>query len=335
MRVALLALLALAPAAAQGQLWDILLEGGLESQVLQPGQVPAVSGRLVDHAGDPVAGATVAIRIGSASVESSTGPDGAFRAVLAGFDGLPGTHVASMLFSDGERMGAASDRLQVSGSILRSAELARHLDTPTAQRYLASAESDYAGDPLGLVLYRHYASLAAEYERALEEEGAASLRGAVLEEQRALAHLAVLRDIEEKAPGAGSFGGWRYDRFVSGLDDSVRATIEGQLDHAASALERARSAMAAVLDGGGTRAEARAAYIAQLELSHAQMEMISAGLGKHEPVSAADEPELRDSAVATAVPAVHVDPQTGQVVVSAGGVTAEFVIREGKLERSD
>ena len=64
------------------------------------------------------------------------------------------------------------------------------------------------------------------------------------------------------------------------------------------------------------------------------METISAGLGKHEPVSAADEPELCGSVVATAVPAVHVDPQTGRVVVNAGGVTAEFVIREGKLGRS-
>ena len=53
---------------------------------------------------------------------------------------------------------------------------------------------------------------------------------------------------------AGSFGGWRYDRFVSGLDDSVRSTIGEHLDHATSALERARSAMAAVLDGGCTRA---------------------------------------------------------------------------------
>ena len=104
----------------------------------------------------------------------------------------------------------------------------------------------------------------------------------------------------------------------------MRTTIEGQLEHAASVLERARSAMAAVLDGGGMRA----AYIAQLE-------MMSAGLGKHEPVSAADEPELCGSAVATAVPAVHVDLQTGRVVVNAGGVTSEFVIRKGKIERSD
>ena len=118
--------------------------------------------------------------------------------MLAGFDGLPGARVAGILF-DGERMGAGSDRLQVSGSILRSAGLARQLETPTGQRCPASAESDYAGDPPGLVPYRHYASLAAEYGRALK--GAASMRGAVLEEQRALAHLAVLRDIEEKSPG--------------------------------------------------------------------------------------------------------------------------------------
>ena len=100
-------------------------EGGPESQVLRPGQVPAVSGRLAGHAGDP--GAAVAVRTGSASVESSTGPDGAFRAVPAGFDGLAGTHVAGMLFPDGERMGAAGDRPQVSCTMLRSAELARQL----------------------------------------------------------------------------------------------------------------------------------------------------------------------------------------------------------------
>ena len=329
-----MALLALAPAAASGQLWDILLEGGLESAVLQPGQTPAVSGRLVDHAGDPVAGAAVSVRLGSASAVSVTGQDGSFRAVLSGFDGLPGTHVASMVFSDGQKKGAASERLQVSGTILRSAELERQLETPTAQRYLASAESDYADDPLGLVMHRHYASLAAEYRSALEKEGAASEAGVLTEERREEARLAVLRDIEEKSPGAGSFSGWRHDRFVAGLDDSVRGIIEEQLGHSSFSLERARSAMDAVLEAGGTRAEARAAYLGQLGLSQAQMEMISAGLAPETRVQGSDEPVISDSAAEVSAPAVRVDPETGRVTVSAGGVEAEFVIKDGKLSRS-
>lgn len=330
-----MALLVLAPAAASGQLWDILLEGGLESTVLQPGQIPAVSGRLVDHAGDPVAGAAVLVRLGSASAVSATGQDGSFRAVLEGFDGLPGTHVASMMFSDGQKQGAASERLQVSGAILRSAELARQLETPTAQRYLASAESDYAGDPIGSVMHRHYASLAAEYESALEKEGAASEIDALVAERREAARLAELRDVAEKSPGAGSFSGWRYDRFVSGLDDSVRDIITEQLGHASFSLEHARSAMAAVLEAGGTRAEARAAYLGQLGLSQAQMEMISAGLASDTQVRGSDAPSIIDSVTAVPAPAVHVDPETGRVTVSAGGVETEFVIRDGKLSRSD
>ena len=330
-----MALLVLAPVAASGQLWDILLEGGLESTVLQPGQTPIVSGRLVDHAGDPVAGAIVSVRLGSASAVSTTGQDGSFRAVLEGFDGLPGTHVASMMFSDGQKKGAASERLQVSGTILRSVELARQLETPTAQRYLASAESDYADDPLGLVMHRHYVSLAAEYRSALEKEGTVSEVEALVAERREAARLAELRDVEEKSPGAGSFSGWRYDRFVANLDDSVRDIITEQLGHSSFSLEHARSAMTAVLEAGGTRAEARAAYLGQLGLSQAQMEMISAGLVPDTQVQGLDTPLITDSATAVPTPAVHVDPETGRVTVSAGGVETEFVIKDGKLSRSD
>lgn len=335
MKAALLVLLALAPLAAHGQLWDILLEGGLESAVLERGQAPAVSGRLVDHAGDPVAGAQVTVRLGAVSATSVSGQDGSFRAVLGGFDGLPGTHVANISFSEGERRGAASEHLKVSGKALRSEEIARELQTPTAQRYLGSEESDYAGDPLGLVLHRHYASLAERYLEALEREGAESERDRLLEEARALAHAALLADLESGSPGAGSYGGWRYDRFVSGLDDSVRGIIEGQLAHSAGSLERARSAMAAVLESGGTRAEARAAYVAHLELSQEQMDMVSAGLGLDRAAEAGDEPQLSDSASAAVTPAVSVDPSTGRVSVSAGGVSAEFVVRGGQLTRSD
>ena len=334
-KAALLALLALAPLAAHGQLWDILLEGGLESTVLEPGQAPAVSGRLVDHAGDPVPGAEVTVRLGAVSATAVSGQDGAFRVALGGFDGLPGTHVANVSFTDGQRYGAASEHLQVSGKVLRSAELARQLDTPTAQRYLASAESDYAGDPLGLVLYRHYASMASEYREALAREAAEAESGRLAEERRAQAHIALLRAIEERAPGAGSYEGWRYDRFVSGLDKSVRGIIEGQLEHSAEALGRARAAMAAALESGGTRAEARGAYVAQLELSQEQMNRISAGLGLQTEARAGDAPELSDSASATVSPAVSVDPRTGRVSVSAGGVVAEFEVRGGQLARTN
>lgn len=330
-----MALLALVPAAADAQLWDILLQGGLESSVVRQGEAPAVSGRLVDHAGAPVSGASVAVRLGSESAVLAAGEDGAFRAVLGGFDGLPGTYVVNMMFSSGEKRGAASEHLQVSGAVLRSAELARQLETPTAQRYLGSDESDRAGDPLGAVMHRHYAALYKEYELALEREAAASRENELLREQMEDARLAALRDMEEKSPGAGTFSGWRHDRFVASLDSSVREIIVGQLGHASSSLERARAAMADVLDSGGTRAEARAAYLEHLGLSQAQMESISAGLPPLSSASGSDEPALIDSATAVVVPAVSVDAETGRVTVSAGGVSAEFVPGQGRLAKSD
>lgn len=335
MKVLLLALLALIPAAADAQLWDILLEGGLESAVVRRGEAPAVSGRLVDHAGDPVSGASVAVRIGSESSVLTAGEHGEFRAALAGFDGLPGTYVVNMVFSSGEKRGAASERLQVSGAVLRSAELARQLETPTAQRYLGTDEYDHAGDPLGPVMHRHYAALYKEYEQALAREAAASRENDLLREQMEEARLAALRDIEEKSPGAGTFSGWRHDRFVANLDSSVRGIIVEQLGHASLSLERARAAMAAVLDSGGTRAEARAAYLGHLGLSQAQMESVSAGLPPISSASGSDEPALSDSATAVPVPAVSVDVETGRVTVSAGGLSAEFVPGQGRLAESD
>jgi len=82
-----------------------------------------------------------------------------------------------------------------------------------------------------------------------------------LEEKRDISDEITEQVIEEEEPGAGTFSGWRYDRFVDNLDHSVRDIIVNQLNYTLNAFTEAQQARDQVLANGGTLEEARQAYL--------------------------------------------------------------------------
>ena len=284
--VAVLAV-ALAPSAApsEGVLWDLLVQSSLEDQMITVGQSPVVAGRVTDHAGMPVHDADITIRSGALAFHIKTDDTGGFEQELAGFDGLPGRYVMNIKAEHGERTGWDTLQFQVSGDVMESEILLRQIGTATAQRYIGAGEGDFADDPIGMQLYLHYRQLYADYLDAVERENAEAEAEKILDGQRELARQALRTDIEENNPGAGTYGGWAYDRFVDNLDRSVKEIIVGQLNHTTTTFRQAGELMDAVLENGGTYQEAREAYLDRLSMSQEMMNRLAAGQSPAEPAN--------------------------------------------------
>ena len=284
--VAVLAV-ALAPSAApsEGVLWDLLVQSSLEDQMITVGQSPAVAGRVTDHAGMPVHDADITIRSGALAFHIKTDDTGGFEQELAGFDGLPGRYVMNIKAEHGERTGWDTLQFQVSGDVMESEILLRQIGTATAQRYIGAGEGDFADDPIGMQLYLHYRQLYADYLDAVARENEEAAAEKILDGQRELARQALRTDIEENNPGAGTYGGWAYDRFVDNLDRSVKEIIVGQLNHTTTTFRQAGELMDAVLENGGTYQEAREAYLDRLSMSQEMMNRLAAGQSPAEPAN--------------------------------------------------
>ena len=281
---------ALAPSAApsEGVLWDLLVQSSLKDQMITVGQSPVVAGRVTDHAGMPVHDADITIRSGALAFHMKTDGTGGFEQELAGFDGLPGRYVMNIKAEHGERTGWDTLQFQVSGDVKESEILLRQIGTATAQRYISAGEGDFADDPIGMQLYLHYRQIYADYLDAVERENAEAEAEKILDGQRELARQALRTDIEENNPGAGTYGGWAYDRFVDNLDRSVKEIIVGQLNHTTTTFRQAGELMDAVLENGGTYQEAREAYLNRLSMSQEMMNRLAAGQSPTEPANSTD-----------------------------------------------
>jgi len=81
--------------------------------------------------------------------------------------------------------------------------------------------------------------------------------------------------LRKKNPGAGTYSGWKYDRFVDNLDSDVKEIIVNQLNFTISVFEEAQLAMEEVLENGGTMVEARQAYYEKAAIPRDLMERMS------------------------------------------------------------
>lgn len=350
-------------------LWDLIIDANMVGNAqVHRGQIPAVEGTVTDHAGSPVAGAAIVITSGVLVFDTRTDADGAFRQPITGFDGLPGSYVANVKAVDGDRLGATGLTFQVTGEVYASEVLYEQIAGGAAQQYINASESDYANDPIGAKMYRHYQDIYAEYLEALAAEG--RIRSAEAEEasRKERAGMLLQQEVAQKRPGAGVYDGNGYRVFVHGLDDSIRDTITSQINHTRAAFDDARQVMRSMLEAGSSYEEARAAYLDRLAITKEEMgrvgydapgrhapadegppdeaggEGVTATPPKETPLTAAQPQVLHQvapnaTAAAHAPPPVHITgraptvvvPDGGSVFIEVGGLLQEFILNGTRL----
>ena len=254
--------LAAAPVADAAVLWDLLVTVEVVNAPLAEGEGPVVSGLVVDHAGDPVAGAAVQVRTGHGSASVATASNGTFAHEFGPLMLLPGEHSVNVVATSmSNRMGVAGATFRVEGDLVLSSRTSQLLATPEAERYLLADPGDFAGDPIGLRLYHYYQGLRDRMDGESAAQREIDDARAALDEVRRNADNLTRAALAERHADDGTFGGTARDLFISGLDPSIRTVVAQQINFTAGVFEAARRAMGEVLARGGSLQEARAAYL--------------------------------------------------------------------------
>ena len=254
--------MAAAPPADAAVLWDLLVTVEVVNAPLAEGQGPAVRGTVVDHAGDPVAGAEVQVRTGHGAASVATAANGTFAHSFGHQALLPGEHSVNVVATaSSNRMGTASASYRVDGDLTLSSRTAQLLSTPEAQRYLAADPGGFAGDPIGMRLYDYYQRLSAQRADQEEAQGVIDGRAAELDEARSAADNSTRAALAERHASDGTLSGSRMEWFLGSLDPAIRTVVAQQINFTTGVFENARAAMQDVLARGGSIKEARAAYL--------------------------------------------------------------------------
>ena len=257
---------------SESVLWDLIIYVELEQSPLHFGDVPVVVGSVTDHASKPVSGAEVKVRLYSDSITILTDTTGSFKVEFSEFDGLPGNYIVNVMAttSDG-KIGLASTEFQVKGELLVQTRSEKILSTMEALKYLHASPDDFKNDPIGFILYNYYQNIQAEFLEELKSQSELDEEQKLIDEQRELSLEFTQQAIDEANPEAGIYSGYKYDRFVSNLDLSVKDIIVNQLNYTVTMFEEAQEAFEEVLANGGSYQEARLAYYEKASISREVM----------------------------------------------------------------
>ena len=261
---------------SESLLWDVLIDANVEEPIITSEEIPVIFGNTVDHAGKPIADAQVQIRMGPEAVLVYTNSTGGFYYEAVGIPMYPGVHIVNVMATSPEgKVGMTSLDFRVSGDVEVYSDTAKILQTQEAVRYLHASPESFEKDPIGMTLYNYYQEMQQKFFEEVKEQEKIEEDLTHLEELRKVSDDLEQQIIEEKNPGAGTYAGWKYDRFVSNLDPSVRDLIVNQLNHTTNNFEEAQLIMDEILANGGTLEEARKAYLDTVAVSRETMDQLT------------------------------------------------------------
>jgi len=251
---------------SEAELWDLVIDLNLEKGAIYSGETVVVTGKVVDHASKPAIGAEVLIRTGSDTTIAFTDPYGVFRGEFEDFQRIPGTYAVNVIASWNGKIGLSSTQFQVKGDFSPVSALQEKLSTDEARKYLSAKENNFEKDPIGQILFKYYHGLLEELILEQREASQSTEEQIYLEQQRTIAKNLRNQAITEFNPGAGTYGGYKYDNYIKSLNPEIRDLIVNQLNFTKNTFEEAQKLRDEILANGGTYKEARQAYLDMISI---------------------------------------------------------------------
>ena len=251
---------------SQAELWEFIVEVDMEKGVVNSGDTVVVTGRVVDHAYEPTRGVEVLIRTGADTTKAFTDTDGTFRGEFVDFQRVPGTYIVNVVASWYGMTGLSSTEFQVKGDASPVSILQQQLSTDQARKYLSSNESDFEKNPIGQTLFKYYHKLLEQLIAEKKEANKPNEEQILLEQQRRIAENLRNQAIEEYKPGYGTYGGYKYENYIAGLNPEIRDLVVNQLSFTQNNFLDAQKIRAEIIENGGTYEEARQAYLDRLTI---------------------------------------------------------------------
>jgi len=261
--------------ASQAVLWELVIDLNVEKGVINSGETVVVTGTIVDHAYKPIRGAEVFIRAGSDTTKAFTDIDGTFKGEFKDFQRIPGTYIVNVIASWYGMTGLKSTDFQVKGNVSQFSILQEKLSTGEAIKYLSANESDFEKNPIGQTLFKYYHGLLEELVLEKKENMKPLEHQIFVEEQRKISEELRNQRIEEFDPGAGTYGGYRYDDYIRGINPEIRDLVISQLEFTKNKFEEAQKIRDEILVNGGTFEEARQAYLDMLSIPKEKLEQFN------------------------------------------------------------
>ncbi len=260
---------------SEAELWELLIDLNVQKGIIYPGETVVVTGKIVDHAYDPIRGAEVFIRTGSDTTKAFTDPEGVFRAEFKDFQRIPGLYSVNVIASLNGMTGLTSTQFQVRGDVSLFSALQEKLSTDEAIKYLSSNESDFEKNPIGQTLFKYYHGLLDELILEKKESRESLAKQIYLEQQRMIAENLRTQAIEFYNPGASTYEGYRYDDYINSLNPEIRDLVASQLNFTKNTLEEAQKLRDEILANGGTYEEARQAYLDMISFPREVLEQFN------------------------------------------------------------
>jgi hypothetical protein len=280
--------------ASQAELWELVIDLNVEKGVINPGETVVVIGTMVDHAYKPIRGAEVFIRAGSDTTKAFTDIDGTFKGEFKDFQRIPGTYIVNVIGSWYGMTGMASTQFQVTGDFSPVSALQEKLSTDEAIKYLSANENDFEKNPIGQTLFKYYHGLLEELVLEKKENLEPLEHQIFIEEQRKIAEELRNQRIEEFDPGAGTYGGYKYDDYINGINPEIRDLVISQLEFTKNKFEEAQKIRDEILANGGTYEEARQAYLDMLSIPKEKLEQFNQEKLEKESEEISDEQTSED-----------------------------------------
>ena len=257
---------------SQAELWEFVIELDMEKGVVNSGDTVIITGKVVDHAYHPTRGIEVLVRAGADTTKAFTNPDGEFKAQFVDFQRIPGTYTVNVVASWYGMTGMASTEFQVKGDSSPVSILQQQLSTDQARKYLSSNESDFEKNPIGQTLFKYYHGLLDQLIAEKKEANKPNEDQIFLEQQRRIAENLRNQAIEEYKPGYGTYGGYKYENYIAGLNPEIRDLVVNQLSFTQNNFLDAQKIRAEIIENGGTYEEARQAYLDRLTIPKETLE---------------------------------------------------------------
>ncbi|MBM2852860.1 MAG: carboxypeptidase regulatory-like protein, partial [Candidatus Nitrosotenuis sp.] len=223
--------------ASAAPLPDFIINVKMEQYQIELGQKPVVFGTVTDNVLRPVSGIKVKITFGENSATAITDSDGKFRQEFPE-QTTPGIFAVNVFVKQDAKKGFGSTTLRVAKQLTTFDEM--YYNSKLAN--FTDQKNKPKSDPYESLKIKNYEKFLKEKNRFLQKQLEAESKKLELQEKRETANQKLNQTIVERNPGPGDFSGYRYDKYLSELNPSVREDIANQINYTKKTFAEARIA---------------------------------------------------------------------------------------------
>jgi len=268
---------------SEAKLWDFVVDVEFLKTPINEGKNPILLGTVVDHAYRPLSNIDVRLTFAGESYMLKTDGNGEFGKQIDVTELKPRTYsIHVFATNDDGKKGMTRTTLEISGHTEKSVKYERQLESIEFANDLSKLRQN-SNDPISVILYQHYLKLQENVAQAKYEEMLLDIPQQKIRDARQMTYDALAKSLEERPLMTRDFGdSTKLGKFLETLDDDKRTLFELQLNSTKLRFLEAQNIMQDILNNGGTKNDARTAYLDYLSITQEEMNSFTLNIEKIE-----------------------------------------------------